>query len=90
MLLGYSFETTRKVDRDSVVKQTDAIINFLTNKKQKIIKDWNGNIYLGSVVDDVTPTIDLINGFNKIAFNFVEQGKYNNQSDFDSSELVVK
>lgn len=87
---GYGFEETRKVNRDSVVKQTEDMIQFLTNKKQKILKDWNGNIYLGTVVDDITPTVDLVNGFNKISFSFVEQGKYNNQDDYDKSELTVK
>lgn len=90
LLLGYTFEDNRQIIRKSVVKQTEDIINFLKNKKQKIFKDWNGSIYLGSVVDDITPTVDLVNGFNKISFNFVEQGKYNNQTDYDKSELVVK
>ena len=90
LLLGYEFENSRKIVRRSVISETDDIIAFLTNKKKKIFKDWNGNIYLGSVVEDVTPPADLVNGFNKINFNFVEQGKYNIQSDYDKSELVVK
>lgn len=90
LLLGYSFEETRQVLRKSVVSQTDDLINFLTNKNTKIIKDWNGNIYMGTVVEDVTPTVNLVNGYNNISFEFVEQGKYNNQSDYDRSGLVVK
>ena len=90
LLLGYDFESTREINRKSVLMQTENLTSFLKNKKQKIIKDWNGNIYLGSIVDDVIPNVDLINGFNRISFNFVEQGKYNNQTDYDNSELVVK
>ena len=90
ILLGYAFENTRKIVRKSVITQTENLVQFLKNKKQKIIKDWNGNIYLGSVVDDITPSVDLVNGYNKITFNFVEQGKYNNQTDYDSSEIVVQ
>ena len=90
LLAGYAFEDTRKISRKSVTTQTEDLIKFLTNKNTKIIKDWNGNIYMGTVVEDVTPTINLINGFNMISFEFVEQGKYNNQEDYNNSGLVVK
>lgn len=89
-ILGYTFEETREISRKSVINKSTDLIKFLTNKKQKIIKDWNGNIYLGSVVDDITPTTDLVNGYERISFNFVEQGKYNNQTDYDKSELIVQ
>ena len=90
LLLGYEFETTRKINRKSVLKQTEDLSNFLKNKKKKLVKDWNGNIYLGSIVEDITPSIDLVNGYNRILFSFVEQGKYNNQTDYDNSDLIVQ
>lgn len=89
-LLGYEFDTTRKISRKSVINEEENMVKFLTNKKMKILKDWNGNIYLGSVVEDITPTIDLVNGYEKISFNMIEQGKYNNQTDYNKSGLVVK
>lgn len=90
LLLGYEFDTTRKISRKSVIKEEEDMSKFLKNKKMKILKDWNGNIYLASVVDDITPTIDLVNGYEKISFNMVEQGKYNDQNDYNKSGLVVK
>lgn len=89
-ILGYEFESTvftneiyRTIDRPDAVQQKEDFLSFLTNKKAKIIKDWNGNIYLCRVVDSPTASFNASygNGIITVAFNFVEQGKWNNQSD---------
>lgn len=88
-LYGYNFEKTRRIDRADVVKQVNNIKDFLTDGKSKMITDWNGNIYLIQVVG--TPTIDLnafyTNGIATVSFDWVEQGKYNNEEDLRENGL---
>lgn len=82
-LLGVNFETTRKINRNDVVAQINNYEKFLKNGKAKIIKDWNGNVWLITVVGAPTTTYDSNYGMGIASTNFewVEQGKYSNQED---------
>jgi hypothetical protein len=82
-LLGVNFETTRKINRNDVVTQINNYEKFLKNGKAKIIKDWNGNVWLITVVGAPTTTYDSNYGMGIASTNFewVEQGKYSNQED---------
>lgn len=82
-LLGANFETTRKINRNDVVTQINNYEKFLKNGKAKIIKDWNGNVWLITVVGAPTTTYDSNYGMGIASTNFewVEQGKYSNQED---------
>lgn len=82
-LLGTNFETTRKINRNDVVAQINNYEKFLKNGKAKIIKDWNGNVWLITVVGAPTTTYDSNYGMGIASTNFewVEQGKYSNQED---------
>lgn len=82
-LLGANFETTRKINRNDVVTQINNYEKFLKNGKAKIIKDWNGNVWLIAVVGAPTTTYDSNYGMGIASTNFewVEQGKYSNQED---------
>lgn len=82
-LLGANFETTRKINRNDVVAQINNYEKFLKNGKAKIIKDWNGNVWLITVVGAPTTTYDSNYGMGIASTNFewVEQGKYSNQED---------
>lgn len=82
-LLGANFETTRTINRNDVVAQINNYEKFLKNGKAKIIKDWNGNVWLITVVGAPTTTYDSNYGMGIASTNFewVEQGKYSNQED---------
>jgi hypothetical protein len=80
-LLGTNYDSTRKIDRINIAKQTKDFITFLRNGKSKILKDWNSNIYLININSDISNTTDLVNGISTVSFNWVEQGKYNVQID---------
>lgn len=79
-LLG-GFSKTRELDRFEVVSDAEEFIDFITNGEVKIIKDFNGNICLCDIIDNVTNTNSLVNKTTEVSFSYVEQGKYDNESD---------
>ena len=89
-LMGYNFEKTRILDRVDVAKQTQDFVEFLNNGRSKIIYDWNGNCWLTRVVSSPSKSyiMQTTNGINTVAFNWVEQGKYNNQEDLEDNGLI--
>ena len=89
-LCGYNFETTRKIDREDVIKQANDLQDFLTNGEPKILYDWNGNIYLMKISSSPTLSYSTTytNGIVNISFNFVEQGKYDNEQDLIRNGLM--
>ena len=90
LLYGYNFETTRIVDRNSVVKQTNDLLEFLSNGDSICITDWNGNIWIAKVSDspNVSYNESYGNGIANIGFSFVEQGKYDNEEDMINNGML--
>ena len=90
MMLGYDFETTKKIDRKSIVQQTNDFCEFLNNMEAKIIKDWNGKIHLVRFVG--SPTVSYANaygnGIAQVTANWVEQGQFDSQDDLYNNGLV--
>ena len=82
-VLGYQFEIDKRLNRRSIVQQTDDILEFLTNGKAKCITDFNGNIFIIKVINSPQISYDANwgNGVTTISFDWVEQGKYNNNED---------
>lgn len=82
-VLGYQYEIDKRLSRPSIIKQTDDILQFLTNGKAKCITDFNGNIFIIKVINSPQISYDANwgNGITTISFDWVEQGKYNNSSD---------
>jgi hypothetical protein len=89
-IYGYNFEDTRTISRSDVVEETNDLIEFLNNGSSKIICDWNGNIKL--IKESGVPTTDFVqvygNGVTLVTFPWVEQGKYNSQSDLYNNGLI--
>ena len=90
-VLGYQFEEDRTLDRNSIVKQKEDILAFLTNGKPKCIKDYNGNIVICKVINSPQVSYDANwgNGIVTISFDWVEQGKYNNYDDMSELGLIA-
>lgn len=89
-VLGYQFEIDKRLDRNSIVKQKDDILKFLTNGKPKCIKDYNGNIFICKVINSPQISYDANwgNGIVTISFDWVEQGKYNDYNDMTELGLI--
>ena len=54
---------------------------FLNNKRTKIVKLYNGEIYMAAVVDQITETADRHPDNVNTTVNFVEVGDVSNNSD---------
>ena len=82
-VMGKDFEKMHIISRESMRSQAEEILDFLTNKKVKIIKDWNGNIFVFRVSSSPTIEYDSSygNGIINIGFDWVEQSDYH---DFDA------
>lgn len=92
-VLGYKFDEDKILDRNSIVKQTNDILAFLTNGKAKCIKDFNGNIFICKVINSPQISYDANwgNGITTISFDWVEQTEYNDyegMTDFGLIDIV--
>ena len=52
-ILNNDFLETRKINPKEIVEKQKQIVDFLTNKKAKILKDWNGNFWLIFITDNI-------------------------------------
>lgn len=89
-ILNDDFEKTGTIDRAEIVKQKDALKNFLTDKKPKILKDWNGNIWLCIVNSniDVSYKEGTGMGIPVISFDWTEIGESNNQQSLYNNGIL--
>lgn len=82
-VLNDDFQYNAFVNPAAIVEKKNLLKNFLTNKKPKILKDINGNIWLVVIVSDIT--VDYLNGSNMaiphMSFSWVEAGDPTNQQD---------
>lgn len=78
-------------DRYKLVKAREELQEFLSNKKPKIIKDWNGNIWLVQISG--TPTYTFNDewgmGMADVSIPWVELGSLDDQETLDKMNLVV-
>lgn len=87
-LYGYEFDKNRIIDRQSIILQTQDLINILSEGEAICIKDWNGSIWIGRVSDNDSIDRQVVDGHSTVTFSFVEQGKYNNQEDLYENGLI--
>ena len=90
MILGDSFNKNGNINRKEIVNSMNNFLNFLKNGNPKIIKDWNGNIYMVMIVGN--PTVSYNNnygmGISTVNFEWVEQGKYDNENDLYNNGFI--
>lgn len=89
-ILDDNFEETRIIDRTAIVQKKTAIKDFLTNKKPKILKDWNSNIWLCMVVDSpqITYKSGSAMGIPQVQFNWVQIGDATSQNDLYNNGIL--
>ena len=77
-------------DRTAMVVAREAMEMFLTNKSPKIIKDWNGNIWLVVFTSDVD--LSFVNewgmGIASFSATWTEIGNAEDQYDLQNSGLI--
>ena len=89
-VLNDDFQYNGLVNPSTIVEKKNLIKNFLTNKKPKILKDINGNIWLVVIVSDIG--VDYLNGSNMaiphMTFSWVEAGDPSNQQDLYNAGML--
>lgn len=78
------------LSRIDMVNKRNELEQFLTNKRAKIVKDWNGNIWLVMIMDNVSCTFNNNYGMGIVNFstNWVEVGDPTNQQDLQATGLI--
>ena len=91
-ILNNDFENSHIIRRKEIAEKRETLLNFFTNKKAKILKDWNGNFWLMIIVD--SPSVEFINnygmGISNISANWVEIGDPYNQQDLYNTGLLIE
>lgn len=91
-ILNNDFENSHIIRRKEIAEKREALLNFFTNKKAKILKDWNGNFWLMIIVD--SPSVEFVNnygmGISNISANWIEIGDPYNQQDLYNTGLLIE
>lgn len=91
MVLAGDYLKTGKFDRRAIANERDTLLKFLTNKKPKILKDWNGNIWMVAVVDN--PSVTYYNGSGmglmNVSMTFMEVGDATDANDLAANGFAV-
>ena len=89
-VLQNTYVDTREIDRKAITKERDGLVQFLTDKKPKILKDWNGNSWLVFIIGN-PQTIYLNNsgmGIANVGFDYTEAGDSNSQNDLVDTGMI--
>ena len=89
-VLPEDYEDTHVFDRSKIVKEKEVLLNFLMNKKPKILKDMNGNNWLVYFTGNPTFTYDnnYGQGMLKVAAKWTEVGDPNDKTDLYENGLI--
>lgn len=89
-VLADDYLKTKAMNRMAMVKEQKALKDFLTNKKAKILKDWNGHSWCLLVVDNISTSYDSKYGMGiaDVSFDWIQIGNSNNQADLYNNGLT--
>lgn len=89
-ILNQNYEDTRVLDRQATVKARELVDKFFKNKRAKILKDDNGNIWLIYFTSNIQTSFrnDLHMGIADISAEWTEQGDPNDQEDLYVNGLL--
>ena len=89
-VLPEDYEDTHVFDRSKIVKEKEVLLNFLMNKKPKIIKDMNGNNWLVYFTGNPSVTYDnnYGQGMLKVSAQWTEVGDSSDKTDLYENGLI--
>ena len=89
-VLPEDYEDTHVFDRSKIVKEKEVLLNFLMNKKPKILKDMNGNNWLVYFTGNPSVTYDnnYGQGMLKVSAKWTEVGDPNDKTDLYENGLI--
>lgn len=84
------FYSNGNLSRMDMVNKRDELEQFLTNKRAKIIKDWNGKMWLVMIMSNVSCSFDDNYGMGMVSFSadWLEVGDPTNQQDLYNAGLI--
>lgn len=84
------FYSNGNLSRIGMVNKRNELEQFLTNKNAKIIKDWNGNMWLVMILSNVACTFNDNYGMGMVDFSadWVEVGDPTTQQDLYEAGLI--
>lgn len=90
MILNDDYTETRTIDKIDIVERKETLKDYLTDKKAKILKDWNGGIKLIMVSTSPTVAYKENSGMSvpQITFGWTEIGDANSQSDLYNNGVI--
>lgn len=90
MIVPDDYYFNGNLSRIDMVNKRNELEQFLTNKRAKIIKDWNSNIWLVMIMDNIDCSFDNNYGMGMVTFNanWLEVGDPTNQEDLQATGLV--
>lgn len=85
-----TFDSNQELDREGTINRLKAIENFLSNSTGKVLKDFNGNMWLVSITDNMPVNYysEVGMGFAQISFNWTEIGDATDNSDLYYNNLI--
>lgn len=89
-IFNNDYESTRQIDRNIIAKNRKIILNYLTNKSPKIIKDWNGNAWLVYIINNPSVQYDSNYGMGviNVTADWVEIGDINSKADLYKNGFI--
>ena len=89
-ILPEDYEDTHVFDRSKITKEKEVLLNFLMNKKPKILKDMNGNSWLVYFTGNPSVTYDnnYGQGMLKVSAKWTEVGDPNDKTDLYENGLI--
>lgn len=89
-VLPEDYDTTHVFDRNKITKEKEVLLNFLMNKKPKILKDMNGNNWLVYFTGNPSVTYDnnYGQGMLKVSAKWAEVGDPNDKTDLYENGLI--
>lgn len=89
-IMSPDYTTTGVIDRQEIVAEKKILLDFLTNKKAKVLKDWNGNMWLLIVTGTPKVSYDSNYGMGMMtaSFDWTEIGDPTNQQDLYNSGII--
>lgn len=89
-ILPEDYEDTHVFDRIKITKEKEVLLNFLMNKKPKILKDMNGNNWLVYFTGNPSVTYDnnYGQGMLKVSAQWTEVGDPNDKTDLYENGLI--
>lgn len=92
LIVPDEFTETGVMTREQVVAQRNALLKFLTNKRAKIIKDWNGNAWLCYITDNIGTAYSKGSGMGvlSVTAQWTEVGDVKSKKDLYNNGMIPR